>query len=111
MTESAITVAIWVPTVLALAGYVAARRWVAPSRGLLIFDVAVVLVDGVVCAAFFWREITGHVSEAIWADERLLFPWIVPLMVGLISVPLLLFAAVFRHLVFSSARPEARRAA
>jgi hypothetical protein len=111
MTESLITVAIWIPAVLALAGYIAARRRLPPSRGLLAFDMVVVSVDVLVCAGFFWREITGHISESVWADERLWFPWIVPLWVDLISVPLLVLGATVRYFLFSPARQEATRAA
>ena len=111
MTESAITVAIWIPAVLALAGYIAARRRLPRSRSLLAVDVIVVLVDIFICAGFFWREITGHISELVWADERTWFPWIVPLWIDLISVPLLLVGATVRYFLFAPAQQEATRAA
>jgi hypothetical protein len=111
MIESLITVAIWVPAILALGGYILARRRLPQSRALLAFDIAVVFIDILICAGFFWREITGNISEMIWADERLWFPWIVPLWVDLISVPLFLLGATVRYFLFSPARQEATRAA
>jgi hypothetical protein len=111
MTNFLITVLFWMPAILALIAYLVTRRRLQRLRSLFVFDSLVIALDVAICVWFFWREITGHIDPAIWADERTWFPLLVPLWTGLISVPLLILAAMIRYFLFSYAPPEATRAA
>jgi hypothetical protein len=110
MNESLITVLLWMPAMLALAAYLVTRRRLTRSRFLALFDCSTVALNVAICVFLFWREITGHIDPAVWGDERLLFLWLVPLWTSIITVPLLLFAAIVRSLVFSHASLGATRA-
>jgi hypothetical protein len=110
MNESLITVLLWMPAIFALAAYLVTRRRLTRSRSMVLFDCFTVALDVSICAFLFWREITGHIDPAVWGDERLLFPWLVPLWASIITVPFLLFAAIVRYLVFSHASLDTTRA-
>jgi hypothetical protein len=58
------------------------------------------------CVAFFWREITGHISEDVWLDER---PWmgiLVPLYSFMIGGVFFVIAAGIRDRIFSRPTSE-----
>ena len=102
--SSLITLAIWMPSLLALFGYIATRRRLPSSRGLLAFDCGVFAIDILVCLGVFWRELTGLTPERNLLEQQLFLPLSLPIGVDIISVPLLLLAACFRVCLFS--RPK-----
>lgn len=103
MGEYVIPIAAWFVPSLAVAGYLWARRAVRRSLSLLVFDSAALGFVGLLCVAFWWREITGHVSRDVWLDEQGFLALLVPVWTSIISVPLLLVAAAVRIFVFGRA--------
>jgi len=110
MTDYIAPVAVWLIPLLAVAGYLFTRRLLPHSRSLLMFDCAALFLVGSVCIAFWWREITGHISQDVWLDERGFVALLVPMWTSIIAVPSLLFAAAIRFFIFSRASSDATRA-
>ena len=110
MSDYVILVAFWLVPPLAVAAYLFMRRRLPHSRSLFMFDSAVLCVVAVLCVGFWWREITGHISQDIWLDEYGFMLLLVPMWSSIISVPLLLVAAVIRGVIFSKAQSHATRA-
>lgn len=110
MLDYLVYVAICCPLPLVIAGYLFLRRGIPKSRGLLLFDIAVVMIGFFLPAAFFWREITGHISEDVWLDERGMMGLLVPIWYAIIGVPFFMVAAALRFRIFSARDIEATHA-
>jgi hypothetical protein len=110
MSDYIVPIAVWLIPLLAVAGYLFTRRILPRSRSVFMFDCAALFLVGSSCIAFWWREITGHISQDIWLDERGFMLLLVPMWTSIISVPLLVVAAVVRGLVFSRDQSDATRA-
>jgi hypothetical protein len=110
MSDYIAPVAVWLIPLLAVAGYLFTRRLLPRSRSVFMFDSAALFFVGSLCIVFWWREITGHIPQDIWLDERGFMLLLVPMWTSIISVPLLLVAAVVRGLVFSRTQSDATRA-
>ena len=110
MSDYVILVVVWLVPPLTVAAYLFARRLLPPSRSLFMFDSAVLCLGALLCVGFWWREITGHISQDIWLDERGFILLLVPMWTSIISVPLLLVAALIRLFIFSKADSHATRA-
>jgi len=91
MLEYLVLIALWCPFPLVIVGYLFLRRGLPASRGLLLFDIVMLLLGVLLPVAFFWREITGHIAEDLWLDERQLMGILVPVWAIVIAVPFLAF--------------------
>jgi membrane protein YqaA with SNARE-associated domain len=101
MLDYLVYIAICCPLPLVIAGYLFMRRALPRSRGLLLFDIMAVLLGLLLPAAFFWREITGHISEDVWLEERQMIGLLVPVWFAIIGVPFFMVAAALRFRFFS----------
>src|SRR3954467_5650896 len=110
MSGYVITIGLWLIPVLGVAAYLITRAGLAHSRSLLIFDSVVLTLLAILCVGFWWREITGHISKDIWLDEYGFMLILVPMWTSIISVPLLVIAAVIRGVIFSTAQGDGTRA-
>jgi hypothetical protein len=99
----------WLLIPISVAAYLLSRRSYPRSHTLLVFDAFAVLAGAGLCVAFFWREITGHISQDIWLDEREFMPILVPMYSAGILILFFLLAATVRHFIFSSAHSHASR--
>jgi hypothetical protein len=111
MSEYLILVSFWIPLMAAVAVYIFTRRILPRSLGLFAFDCAVLSVDAFLCVAFWWREITGRISQDVWLDEYGFMALLVPMWATVISAPLLLVAGVIRRRLFSTVSGHATQAA
>jgi hypothetical protein len=102
--------AFWLVPFLAVGAYLFTRRLLPPSRSLLVFDSTVLLLVALLCVGLWCREITGHISADISVDERGFMLILVPMWTSIISIPLLLIAALARLVIFARPHSDATRA-
>ena len=110
MSDYVLVVVVWLVPPLAVAAYLFTRRLLPHSCSLFMFDSAVLCLVALLCVGFWWREITGHISEDIWLDEYGFMTLLVPMWTSIISVPCLVLAAAVRLFIFSKAQSDATRA-
>ena len=110
MSDYIAIAAFWLVPFLAVGAYLFTGRLFPRSRSLLVFDSVALLLIALLCVGVWWREITGHISADIWADERGFMLVLVPMWTSIISVPLLLIAALARLVIFSRPHSDATRA-
>ena len=110
MLNAVVLVLLWCPLPLAIAGYLFTRRGLTQTRALLIFDLVAIAFGILLCVTFFWRELTGHISEDAWLDER---PWmglLAPMYVAVISILFFMVAVTVRKRIFSKPPSDATHA-
>ena len=110
MLNAIVLVLLWCWLPLAIVGYLFTRRGLTHCRALFIFDSVAIPFGMFLCVAFFWREITGHISEDAWLDER---PWmglLAPIYVAVISILFFMVAATIRKRIFSKPQSDVTRA-
>ena len=109
MADYLVMAGFFLPLTVGLAAYVYTRRWYQRSRLLLGFDIIVIALALVLSLAFWWREITGHISQEIWLDEYGMLGVLIPMWVTAISASVLIVGALVRHFVFAKVINDPKR--
>ena len=107
MADYVVMAGFFLPLLGAVAAYMYTRRRFFCCRSLLLFDISVLALAAVLSIAFWWREITGRVSQDIWLDEHGFLAVVIPMWFSAISIPILFFRAFLRKILFSSTPPNA----
>ncbi|MEY2555158.1 MAG: hypothetical protein QOF93_302 [Verrucomicrobiota bacterium] len=102
MKDYLVLISFWILLSAAVLIYIFTRRSLLRSRALLAFDCAILFLDAFLCVAFWWREISGHISQDVWLDEYGFLGLLVPMYATFISLPFLLIAGLVRRRIFST---------
>jgi hypothetical protein len=100
----------FIPLFVGIAVYIWLGRRSRPSLWSALFDGAILMIAAMLSIGFWWREITGRVSQEIWLDEHGMLGVLIPMWVTAIFAPVLIAGAVLRHFLFSRVSGDASRA-